>query len=564
MNEINKQVRLAKRRLVLGQFCRVLTWSLFAGLLLAAIGMLIPKIWYLGFLDGQRQFDAWIYSWILGGLSLSLLVSAFLTWSRRESSFQVAVEVDKRFGLKERLSSAISLDEPDAKTSAGKALIEDAVRRAETLDVRDQFQFNPTWRAFLPLIPAAILLVLLFVPNATEKEVGATEPDKMDRKQVELAIKEFQQKVREKREELTAKGLKDADENLKSLEKKFDQLLDDKNKDKKNTLVKLNDIKKQIEDRQKELGNSKDLKENLNKLKDVSSGPGKQLADAMSKGDMPQAQKAIKELADKLREGKLNDIEKKQLAKDLEGLAKELKKMVEQHQAEKKKLEEQIEKALQKGDLTKAAELQQKLEQKQQQDKQIQKMKQMAENLQNCAKCMKPDGNGQPQQGQQGQQQPGPNGDQQAMKDAAESLEDLAKQMEQMQRDLDEMEALEDLEKIAGDCKEGCMGQGGGDQDEPKWADWSRGKGRGHGKRDLEEEETGGFKARVKSKLMQGETVVTGNADGANITGRTVSEARDLVQASMSKDFDPLENQKLPKAQREHAQQYFESLRKND
>ena len=552
MNEINQQVKRAKRRLVVGRFFRVLTWSLFAGLLLAAIGMLIPKIWYFAFLDSQQQLQTWVAAWILGGVLLALLVSIFLTWSARGSDLQVAVEVDKRFGLKERLSSAISIGESDLATNAGKALIEDAVSRAQTIDVRDQFQFKPTWRALLPLIPVAILVLLLFVPNATEKEVAATEPDKLDRKQVELAIKEFQNKVKEKRQELSAKGLEDADENLKSLEKKFDQLLDDKNKDKKNTLVQLNDIKKQIEDRQKELGNSQDLKESLNKLKDVGSGPAKQLADAMSKGDMPEAQKAIKELAEKLREGKLNDIEKKKLAKDLDAMAKELEKMVEQHQQEKKKLEQKIEEALEKGDLDKAAELQQKLEQMQQRDKQMQKMKQMAENLQNCAKCMKPGGNGQPKQGQQGQQQPGQNSEQQSRREAAESLEDLAEQLEEMQREMDEMDALEDLQQIAGDCKQGCMGQGAGEDDKPQWQDWGRGEGRGHGKRDLEEEDTGGFKARVAGKLTRGETVVTGNADGVNITGRSVSEARDLVQASMSKDSDPLENQKLPKAQREH------------
>ena len=44
MNEINKQVSRAKRRLITGRFFRVLTWSMFAGLLLAAIGMVIPKI----------------------------------------------------------------------------------------------------------------------------------------------------------------------------------------------------------------------------------------------------------------------------------------------------------------------------------------------------------------------------------------------------------------------------------------------------------------------------------------------------------------------------------------
>ena len=565
MNEINKQVARAKRRLMTGQFFRVLTWSMFAGLLLATIGMLIPKIWHLAILENQRNQEIWTYSWIAGGLILALLVSTVLTWLNRRSTLDVAVEVDRRFNLKERLSSALALTPTDAESNVGQALVEDAVSRAETIDVRDQFQFQPTWRALLPAIPIVLLAILLFVPNAMEKEVAATEPDKVDRKQVELAIKEFKKKVEEKRNELTAKGLDDADKNLTSLEKKVDQLLDDKNSDKKNTLVKLNDIKKQIEDRQKELGGKEELEESLNKLKDVSSGPAKQIADAMSKGDMQEAQKAIKDLVDKLKEGKLNEIEKKQLAKDLEAMAKQLQEIAKKHEQEKQELQDQLKKALENGDLDKAAELQQKLDQKQQQEKQMQKMEKMAENLQKCADCMKPGANGQPKQGQQGQQQPNQNGEQQAqaMKEAAESLEDLAQQLEQMQQDMQEMDALQDLEKIAGECK-GCMNGDEPGDDEPKMQDWAKGGGRGHGKRDLEEEETRGFKARVKGKLQQGETVVTGNADGVNITGRSASEARELVQASMSIESDPLENQKLPKAQREHAQQYFESLRKND
>ncbi len=275
---------------------------------------------------------------------------------------------------------------------------------------------------------------------------------------------------------MTAKGLEDANKNLKSLEKRFDELLDEKSTSKKDALVKLNDIKKQIEDRQRELGSKDELEESLNRLKDVSSGPAKQLADAMSKGDMKQAQQAIKELADKLKAGKLNEIEKKKLAKDLEQMAKELKNMLERHEQEKKKLEDQLKKALQNGDLDKAAELQEKLEQKQKQDNQMQKMQKMAENIQKCADCMKPGANGQPKQGQQGQKQPGQNGEQQAqaMKDAAEALEDLAQQLEQMQMDLEEMDALEDLEKLAGECKGGMNGMGKMDED-LKWADWGKG-----------------------------------------------------------------------------------------
>lgn len=562
MNEINRQVARARRRLVTATFFSILTWAVFSGLLLAVIGMLIPKIWHLSFLETQAKYDAWTYSWILGGVVLGLLVAASLTWSKRGTHLDAAVEVDKRFGLKERLSSAMSLGSQDAETSVGKALIKDAESRAEMIDVRDQFRFQPTWRALLPLIPLAILAALLFIPNA-EKKAAAAETIAVEREKIEVAIKDLKKKLEEKKQQLVAKGLKDAEQRLTPLQKKLDEILDDKTLDKKEALVKLNDVKKQLEDRRKELGSSKDLKETLNQMKDIGEGHAKKLADAMSKGDMEEASKAIKALAKKLKEGNLNKIEMKKLANDLKKMAAELQKIAEQHEADKRELENQIKKALDKGDLDQAAKLQQQLDEKKAMDKQQDKIKKMGQNLQKAANQMKPGNNGQPKQGAGGEPKDSDNGEQQAqaMKEAGEALEDMAQQIQDMQEALEEMEALEDMEGMAQDAKQG-MGQGG-KSDKTSWQDWGKGEGRGGGKRGLEKEDTGTYKSKVKANLQQGQTVVTGSADGKNITGRSTSETRELIQASVSRESDPLENQKMSRTQREHAQQYFKSLREN-
>ena len=87
------------------------------------------------------------------------------------------------------------------------------------------------------------------------------------------------------------------------------------------------------------------------------------------------------------------------------------------------------------------------------------------------------------------------------------------------------------------------------------------GAGKGLGERPFEEDETSGFKSGVKGKVGKGEKVVTGNADGDNITGRTSAQVAELIQASESVDTDPTENQKLSKKHREHAEQYFKALR---
>lgn len=568
MNKIRQKVAQAHRRIVIGYFFNVLTWSVFSCLLLAAIGLAVPKIWYLSFLQSESNYQNWVYSWIAGGALFGILIPLLVTWRKTASQLSAAIEVDQRFGLKERLSSALTLEDKVAETSVGQALLQDAADQADIIDVRDEFRYQPTARALLPIIPVLLLFGIMMIPNA-EKKAGASEPDRTDSKQVEIAIKELKKQIEQKRTERITKGLKDADGKVKALEKKFDKLIDEEDSSKKDTLIKLNDIKKQIAERQKELGSSQELKESLNKLRDVGEGPAKELADAMSKGDMADAKKAIKALVNKLKAGELSEIEKKKLVKDLKKMAGELEKAAKEHQAEKKKLEEQIKKAVKEGDLDKAAQLQQQLDEKKAIDQQQEKLEQIGQKLADCADYMKPGGKpGPPKSGQklgkQGEQK-NPQQKQNAMKQAGEALEDLEKQLEQMQQEMGEMEALEDLEQLANDCKD-CLAEGskngqGKSDGRPKWQDWAKGGGRGAGQRDMEKGDTGTFKSKVKGKLQAGQTVVTGTADGKNLVGRSLSETRDLIEASISKESDPLENQKMSRIQREHAQQYFKSLR---
>jgi len=151
-------------------------------------------------------------------------------------------------------------------------------------------------------------------------------------------------------------------------------------------------------------------------------------------------------------------------------------------------------------------------------------MKKMADQLKKCADCMKPGGNGQKQQGKDGQQQAGGSAEQQAQA-TGKSLDELAEQIEGMQQQLQDMEDLEDLQDLAEDFKNQMQGGGGGgpENDKRGKGDWAGGSGNGQGKRSLEEDKTGGFKTRAKAKLQRGETVVTGDADGENITGRSVT-----------------------------------------
>lgn len=557
MEEINKKISLARRRLMLNQFLKIIAGSLFLGFVVIAIGIAVPKIWHLNSLGTDEASQFWNAAWIIGGAVATLFTAAGITIANRQSISDVAVEVDRRFNLKSRLSSATTMTTQQRRSAAGEALAADAAHQAEVIDVGEQFPLQPHWSIALPLIPILLVGVLLTVPNAQPETPPLPPASNMrDVSEVKSAVEELKKKVREKD---LANGLSNIELNFDDIQNSITDAKNDVSQDaRKKTLIKLNDVKKQIAQEQSKLGSSKDFKAALNKLKNVGQGPAKKLADAMQKGDFKAAEKAIQELANKLKSGDLSKSEQQRLAKDLQQMAKQFQDLAQAQQQEKRELEKQIAQAVQQGDLEKAAKLQQKLEQLEKQDPQKRRMQDLAKQLQQCAKCLNP---GQQPAGKNGQSAPPQDGQMQnaqsQMQDMGDQLEDFAKQMRQMQIEMDQLQDLEDLQDAIEQCKNG-MCPGGKPGDKPGNG---MGEGNGFGDRPQQQEVTGNYKSRVRGKLQQGQLVITGKADGENITGRTTREAREIVAATMSSQSDPLENQVLPKSQREHAKQYFESLR---
>src|SRR5262245_22733284 len=149
MEEIKRQVGRAQRRLVLNQFLTVIGWSLFASLIFAAIGLAVPRLWVINVAQ-----QTWDWSWIGGGLAAGVLMASIWTYWIRRSRLDAAIEIDRRYGLKERVSSTLALTNEELTTEIGQALMTDAVRRVERIEIRDEFKVAPTWRFLLPLAPA--------------------------------------------------------------------------------------------------------------------------------------------------------------------------------------------------------------------------------------------------------------------------------------------------------------------------------------------------------------------------------------------------------------------------
>src|SRR5262245_57222785 len=120
MDQLKKQVAKARRRMSIQHFLAALGWCLFATLIVASIAIGVQK-WLLADINGAK----WATWWLAGAVGGGLLAAAVWTWWARLAELDAAMEIDRRFGLKERISSSLALSADDVQTSAGQALVDD-------------------------------------------------------------------------------------------------------------------------------------------------------------------------------------------------------------------------------------------------------------------------------------------------------------------------------------------------------------------------------------------------------------------------------------------------------
>ncbi len=552
MEELKKQVARARRRLVLQQFGAIATWSLFICLLIAAAAIAVPQIWPIDRLD----YQAWLWGWIGGAVGVGLLIAVIITWLVRRSAIEAAMEIDRRFGLKERVASSLSLQPQELESEAGHALVEDAVKRVSRIDVTERFGLSFNWRAALPLAAAAVVFaVAIFGDPAARDPNQASASPVADAQAVKNAADALKKKVVEQRKKAEAdKNLKDAADMFKQFEEAVDELAKKENADRKQAMIKLNDLAKDLEKRKEQLGGAEEMREQMKGMKNLNRGPADKIAQAMKEGNFQKALDEVKNLQEKLKNNELNENEKKELMEQLSQMEKKLQDMVDAHERAKQELQKRIEQAEKAGDTAQAGQLQQQLDKLKQADKQMSRMQQMANQLGQCKECMQ-------------------QGDNQA---AASQLGQIAQELQDMQAELAQLETLDEmLDQIADakdmmNCKNcngmGCeqcmggmgMGMNGGMNEMPGMG---LGEGQGRGERPEERTDTSAYDSQVRAKPKAGEAVRVGEADGPNVAGVSKESDKAPLTFSLSEDADPLADQRLPRAQRDHAKQYFEALR---
>jgi hypothetical protein len=542
---LHQQIRQARRRLIAQSFTSKLAWCWFIALCgsLAAIGA--GKFWPLA------DPLSWAAGALGAGLVAGLLAAVAWTWLVRQDALTAAVEIDRRFGLKERVSSALALAPDQRQSEVGQALTGDAVRRLEQIDLAERFGVRLDRRALLPLAPALAALVLALGIDGRTPQTSTAAPTP-EAAQIKKSAETLAKKLEQKRKEAAEAGLPDANGLLKELEVRAKELAEKGQPDRKKTLVALNELVKEAEKRRQEVAGGAELKQQLGQLKSLQQGPAQKLGQALKTGDLQKAAEEVNKLREQLAGDKLSAEQKEQLAKQVDELRDMLKKSVEAQRQAAEQLKEQVQAARDRGDTEQADKLQQQLDKLAQKGPQMDKLAQMAEQLESAAQAMK-----------QGQSQ-----------QAADALGKLSEELSGMQQQSEELEMLDEALAELGDAKsamnceqcggagcEACQGQGmvrgnrGGKQGP------GIGRGRGDDERAEQKHNTGFYDSQVKQNVRKGEVVVTGTADGPNRKGQVKQDIRNEFSASEQQTAEALSGQRLPHEYRDHAKKYFDALR---
>ncbi len=502
---------------------------------------------------GAALFIPW--GW-LGPLMavLGLLVAIRLWMGRRRTDLQLAVDVDGRLELREKLSTALHVvdrDDPFAR-----AAIEDAILTARDPKTREQvrrwFAVGSPDRWWLSPLVIAVALGLWFVDpqnlfaSDSQDEATITETVRQHDDAIEAVVKPIR--------------------NSPQLREELSDLLDDLARDatdpdalktrqdiRRNAIKKLTDLDKRLDDIiNGEKGKTVEaIKAALEKLRTPTDGPAKDLADALASGDFEAAQEALAKLMQDLQNGELTDEQKKQLAKQLADMAEQMKQLAEQQ----KQLEDMLKRAGLDPQLVQNPQaLQQAIANNpnltQQQKQQLQQMAQAQQAAQQMARGLAQGMNQMAQQLLQGQMAPGG------------QLGEQLSQLEAMQQ------LLQQAQAAAAVCRGQTKGLGQGLAMQQAMQMWSQGGAFGNrgygagGKAPISPTPTGTKLVHSPSQSTPGDIIARQFIDGPVIVGESKAKLRAIAEA-VDEGFDEAQSdQQVPPKYWEAHMHYFGELKK--
>jgi hypothetical protein len=545
-SQLQRQIACVSRRLFVQSLLDALITFWSGALLLAAA-------WCVAEPHVAGGSPAWLRWAVAGGIAALATRAAFVyAVARRPWPLDAALSLDQRFGLKERITTSVSLTAAEKESPAGLALLADAEQHVARLNVRNGYPFAWRWTAALLPVSASLLALaaLLYHPNT-----GQAKPiDPLDQPLANAAAVEKQMKKLEKKPREQKKGEKATPEAIQQFEDEMDKLTvrpRDNRKQAQELAKDATALEEKMMNYQRGLMERKDaLKEQLQQMDrfektEKQKGPAEELQKAMQEGNLDKAKEEIEKLAKKLEQNKLIDKDQEQLEKQIEQVKEKMKRLADQDK-EEERLQE-----LARKDGADAAEIQRQLDQlrknKQKLMESMKDLQEAADQLERCQQCLK--------QGQGAKAS-------QCLRKAGEKLENLAGDDEL--RDLEEqLNRLQGARKAL--CK-GCEGDKGlhgenSDQDQSGSDNPVQAAGR---RPESKEGPTGKIETRTRGEMTKGELRIEGFEKGFNLKRPKKSSeiAGEIKQASQEAP-EAIDRLRIPKAVGDISKGYFENLRRD-
>jgi hypothetical protein len=420
---LHRQVARVHRRLVLQTFLNSLAWC-WAGAILLSAGWFLLQPYVI---EGSPDWLRWIVASGLVGASTVLAIVLGLV--RAPSRLMAALSLDSAFGLKERVTTSLTLAPEQETSPAGQALLADVNQRINDLDVGSRFPIRVGWTAALvPVCVALLALVAVFYQPIksqarTTARNEATEPAP-NAADIERKMQQLKKSIAEKKPTDQPKS-----EELERLIGELDKIAGkprDTKEQIRERVKEMTALEEQMKLREKEMAEkARSLKEQLRRL-DVSTqkdgdGPAKDLQNALAKGDLNKAKEEIERLNKRLQKQELTAKEKEQLQRQLQDMKEKLQRL-----AEAKNKEQEL----------KAANLDpETLKKELQKEKQrLGDLNKLAEQMGKCEKSLK-------------------EGDMEA---ASQSLSEMAKKLDGMDLENQELQDLREQLARLQDAKDSC------------------------------------------------------------------------------------------------------------
>ncbi|MBI2803404.1 MAG: hypothetical protein HYX68_00290 [Planctomycetes bacterium] len=535
---VDRQIARVWRRL----FLQVALDSVLLG---SAVGLALAMFWFLVRPFAFPNLDDTLRWVVPGGLfGLGVFAGLGLAWLRRPTPVASSLALDERFGLKERVTTFLTLPPETLDTPAGQALLSDVTTRLAAVKIAGAFPLSVSWKQALLPGGAFALALLAGLADPYLGEIRFSSRSLADQPPVLLDAKEIQKKLDALKEQIQKRNQDDQgkSEELKELEKEFEKLfkeqIDGKNEQKvREQLDKMQKLEDKMSDRLDALREKAEkidaLKKQLQRLgldpdKAAKDGPAKDFEDALKNGNLEKAKAALEKMVKDLKNDKLNPKERKQLAERFKKLQDKMEKLMNNDERVK-----QLKKDLKDGKITKK-DLEREMER-------FQELKDLTDLVGDAKDAL--DGAG---------------------KEGAERVEKLLKRFEKMElTDKEIGDLLRDQDELA-NARDLLMQAMNGDE----FGDGEEGNGMGGGKfpggrRPIAKKDPDGKVSPQRSRANaspKGMQRITGYARGGTFSKIPAKAVEGAFRQAVQNAPEALDRQRIPEDARDIATKYFDKL----